>query len=336
MRGISVILTTVVAIVFILGACAKPVAAPAPEPPSTPEPIPAPTPSPTPVPETPAQEPASAPAPPVEKEIEVHYRTFWVYFPPEDSFTNREVTGVTESWAVDVHNVAERLVANATLSLDTDIVFDQLIPHPATIGPPTYRWSFGDITEGAGSSAVVGLRPSPDMSLPVTFSPGFDASRFADKNMFSEPGIQTIALEVVPRESEIQRLRVGVQAEGNELVDAVIISPATNESEGIILSQDGQSLTINLASLGLNELWTTTITIQVTPMVPTVEYMPYVDIAWEETLAFGEIQGNSVSYRAGDPAEEIGTWELRARDRYGWHWNEHVNRVVKWFAIREG
>jgi hypothetical protein len=197
MRGISVILTTVVAIVFILGACAKPVAAPPSEPPSTPEPIPAPTPSPTPVPETPAQEPTPAPTPPVEKEIEVHYRTFWVYFPREDSFTNREVTGVTESWAMDVHNVGERLVANATLSLDTNIVFDQLIPHPATLGPPTYRWSFGDIMEGAGSSAVVGLRPSPDVSLPVTFSPGFDASRFADKNMFSEPGIQTIALEVI-------------------------------------------------------------------------------------------------------------------------------------------
>jgi hypothetical protein len=224
----------------------------------------------------------------------------------------------------------------ATLSLDTDIVFDWLISHPATMGPPTYSWSFGDITEGAGSSAVVGLRPSPDVSFPVTFSPGLDASRSADKNEFSEPGIQTITLEVVPKESQIQRLGIQVQAEGNELVNAVIMSPTTNESEGIKLSPDGQSLNISLASLELNSPWTTTITIQVTPMVPTVEYMSYVAIAWDETLAFGGIQGNSVSHRAGDPVEEMGTWELRAKDSYGWHWNEHVNRVVKWFAIREG
>ena len=140
----------------------------------------------------------------------------------------------------------------------------------------------------------------------------------------------------MPKESQIQRLGIQVQAEGNELVNAVITSPTTDESEGVRLSPDGQHLNISPASLELNTPWTTTITIQVTPMVPRIEYMPYVDIAWKETLAFGEIQGNSVSYRAGDPVEEIGTWELRAEDSYGWHWNEHINRVVKWFAIRGG
>ena len=336
MRGIGIVLTTLLATAFILGACAKPTVAPAPEPPPSSEPVPTPTPPPTPVPETPAQELAPAPTSPIEKEIEVHFRTFWVYLPSEDSFTNKEVIGMTEQWAVDIRNVAERSITMATLNLATDIVFDQLIPDPAVKGPPSYQWSFGDITEGTTSSTLVGLRPGPEAHFSVAFLPGFDASRSADKSEFSEPGIQTITLKVVPRESQILRLGIQVQAEGNELVDAVIMSPATNESEGIRLSPDGQSLNISPTSLELNTPWTTTVTIQVTPMVPMVEYIPYVDIAWEETLAFGEIQGNSVSYRAGCPAEEIGTWELRAGDSYGWHWNEHVNRVVKWFAIREG
>ena len=104
------------------------------------ESTPPPEPVPTPVPEElePAPEPTPMPMPPVKKEIVAHFGTFWVYLPPEDSFTIREVIGMTESWAVDMHNVAERSITMATLSLATDIMFDQLIPHPGKMGPPTY------------------------------------------------------------------------------------------------------------------------------------------------------------------------------------------------------
>ncbi len=329
MIRIAIILTTVLATAFILVACAKPMATPAPEIPSTPI-LPA-----APATEMPAEEPTPAPTPPIEKEIEVHFRTFWVYFPDEDSFYNREVIGRKDSWGVDIRNVAERSISTATLSLATDIVFDLLIPDPGKMGPPTYEWPLGNITKGSTLSRLVGLWPSPNASFPVTFSPSFDASRSTDKTEFSEPGIQTIIIEVVPRESRIQRLSIQVRAEANELVDAVIISPSSDELQGISLSPDGQSLNISPVSPELDTLWTTNVAIQVTPMVPVVEYMPYIDIAWEETLAVGEIQGNSISYRAGDPAEEIGTWVLSTGDSYGWHWNEHINRVVKWFAIRE-
>jgi hypothetical protein len=137
---------------------------------------------------------------------------------------------------------------------------------------------------------------------------------------------------VVPGEAGFERFSVAIQTEGWDMVNAVITSPTTDESQGVRLSPDGQWLDINLPPLEIGSLWTTNITIQVTPLVPRVEYMPYVHIGWGETLASGTTSGNSVSYRAGDPMDEVGTWTWSAADSYAWHWTEYVGKFVKWFA----
>lgn len=291
----------------------------------------APTPTPTPVPPTPT--PLSA-----MQEVEARFSTSWVYFPPGDDFTNGEVNGGTEAWHADMHNVSETPVTGVELSLASEIEFDQFIPDPVTVGPPTYQWSFGDVLEGSGAGTLVGLRWSPDVVFPVRFTPGFDAARFADITQFSGPGTQTLTIEVTPRDDRVagtHRLGVQVQAEANELVNAVITSPTTDESQGIRLSPDGQWLVINVPALELGTIWTTTVTIQVTPMVPKVEYIPYVHIGWGETLASGTTSGSSLSYRAGDTVNEVGSWTLRAEGGYEWHWNEDVLRFVKWYAYSQ-
>jgi len=266
----------------------------------TPTDRPPPTPTPTPI-----------PVPEAVQLVEAHFSTSWVYFPPGDDFTNGEVNGGTEAWHVDLNNLSETPVTGVEVSLASEIEFGQLI------------------------RILVGLKWSPDVVFPVRFSPGFDAARSADITQFSGPGAQTLTIEVTPRDPRVagtRRLDVHVQAEANELVNAVITSPTTDESRGIRLSPDGQWLVMNVPPLEVGTLWTTTVTIQVTPMVPKIEYMPYVHIGWGETLASGTTSGSSVSYRAGDTMNEVGTWTLRAEGSYEWHWNEDVLRFVKWYA----
>lgn len=263
--------------------------------------------------------------------VEAHFHAAWVYDVPGDTFTNGEVTGRGD-WHADMENALDDTgapVAALALTLDSGLVaFDSVEEENLVMmGPPTYQWSFGDVPEGSDVGAEVG---DPE-GFPVTFTPGFDASRSVDETVFLKSDgtqTQTQTITLTPRQM-MERLSINVDIWENDVVNAVITSPT--EGEGINLDPDGHYLDIDPTGLELDITYTYCVTIKVTPKVPEVEFMPSVRIQWEETLASGTTSGSSVSY----PADEVGTWMWSAEPwntegSYIWHWEEVLKRAVDW------
>jgi len=256
------------------------------------------------------------------------FATNWYYAVPGDTFTNDEVKGRKE-WHADIWNEPDETtapVSAAKLSLDSGLVFDGAQEeNRTTMGPPTYEWSFGDVPEESKAGAGVGFH-TPDPS-PATFTPGFDASRSADITEFTAPGIQTLTITLTPLEV-IDGFHIYVDAREDDLVNPVITSPTTDESQRIWLAPDGHWLDILPAGLEIGTTYTYNVTIEVTPKVPKVQFMPRVTIDWGEKIASGTVSGSSVSPSAGGPASEAGTWTWSATGDYTWDWNESLFRGV--------
>lgn len=269
-----------------------------------------------------------------ENTVRPDFSTRWIYDSPEDTFTNSEVTGRKE-WHANLGSGVP--LAGLTLTLNSALNFDHIMKENlTTTGPPTYVWSFGDVPPGTNSVAYVGSSsptPTPKEGprpigpvgavVPVTFTPGFDASRSADNTEFSAPGTQTLTITLTPREGT-ERFYVFIDAPENELVNPVITSPTSGD--GIELRQEGHQLLISPAGLALNATWSTTVTILVTPKVPEVEYIPVVSIFWKETIASGTTSGNSFSF----PVTDMGTWTVSAEGSYEWDWTDELLRQVCW------
>jgi len=254
------------------------------------------------------------------------FSTYWIYSPPEDAFNNGDsaVTG-RKNWHANIGGGEP--VPGLTLTLDSTLTFDHLQQQNlTTMGPPTYVWSLGDIPLGPGSGAYVGFAGSPN-PFPVTFTPGYNCSRSADVTEFSEPGTQTLTITLTPLE-RTEGFEVLIHADENDQVNPVITSPTSGE--GINLLRDGHWLHISPTGLELNTTWTITVTIQVTPKVPRVEFMPFVSVGWDETVTSGTVSGSSFSYPAGDPADEVGTWTSSATGSYEWSWTETLRQRVSW------
>ncbi len=273
-----------------------------------------------------------------ENRVGAQYSTYWIYDSPEDAFTNSEVTGRKE-WHTSLGSGVP--LPGLTLTLDSTLNFDHIMKENlTTTGPPTYVWSFGDVPAGTDRVAYVGSgslgSPTPTSKggprpigstsgtvVPVTFTPGFDASCSADKTEFSAPGTQTLTITLTPREGT-ERFGVLINAPENELVNPVITSPTSGD--GIELRQEGHQLSISPRGLALNATWTTTVTIRVTPKVPEVEYLPHIAIGWREPLASGTASGDSLSF----PVTDMGTWTWRAGGSYEWDWTNELRREVCW------
>ena len=255
-----------------------------------------------------------------ENKVGAQFSTSWICDSPDDAFTNSEVTGRNE-WHVNIRGE----VPSSTLTLDSTLNFDHIMKENlTTTGPPTYVWSFVDIPLGTSRQAYAGFSSlhSTDI-VPVTFTPGFDASRHADKTEFSAQGTQTLTIAVTPREA-IEQFNIIIFADESELVNPVITSPTNGD--GIELRQKGHQLHINSEALELNTTWTITVNIQVTPKVPEVEYIPYVGIGWREPLASGTASGNSLSL----PVADMGTWTWSTEGSYEWDWTNELIRHVCW------
>ena len=262
----------------------------------------------------------SAVAQQAENRVGAQFSTHWNYDSPEDTFTNGEVTG-KKDWHA---NMGSRVpLTGLTLTLDSALNFDHIMKENlTTTGPPTYVWSMSP--SGTSSDAYVGFGSldSPG-AVPVTFPPGFDASRSADKTEFSAPGTQTLTITVTPRVAT-EQLAILVFADENGLVNPVITSPTSGD--GIELRQEGHQLVISPAGLALNTTWTIDVTIQVTPKVPDIEYLPYVAIGWRESLGSDTASGNSLSL----PVADMGTWTWSAEGSYEWQWTDELIRQVSW------
>lgn len=248
-----------------------------------------------------------------ENRVGAQFSTYWIYDSPKDTFINGELTGRKE-WHANIGSGVP--LTGLTLTLDSTLSFDHIMKENlTTTGPPTYVWSFGDVPPGTNSNAYVGFGLDSPSVVPVTFSPGFDASRSADKTEFSEPGTQTLTITVTPREGT-ERFNMVIHADENDLVNPVITSPTSGD--GIELKREGHSLYISPAGLALDTTWTITATIAVTLKegFSMVEFMPYVSIGWHEPLASGTASGNSLSL----PVADMGTWTVSAEGDYVWSW----------------
>jgi len=106
----------------------------------------------------------------------------------------------------------------------------------------------------------------------------------------------------------------------NDLVDPVIISRSGGES--VYITADGHYSDEGIGGFGipveLNTPVTITVTIQVTPKVPRVEFKPYVAVKPclpRPPDASGTTIGSSFSY-----TNEAGTWTVSAEGNYVWNW----------------
>jgi hypothetical protein len=317
--------------------CASPATSPNPPstynpPPTNPpaEPDTTTTPPPTSPPPTPSPTDTSQSG---ENDIDVGFETRWEYKSSENEFLNEKVTG-SKHWFTIMSNMPDETGASVrglALTLDTELQFDWFdIENLNQTGPPTYEWVFNDVPPVTDFPQVtpkahVGFdSPGP---FPVTFAPGFDACRIADKTEFSEPDMQILTIELTPRDvKEIYTIMVGSRE--NELVNAVIVSPSTDEEEGIWLDPDGRWLDIWPTGLEIGTTYTYTITIEVMPKKPNIEFIPDVSINCLDYTVFSTETGSSVCYHAGEPKDGIGTWTWMADGSYVWHWGETLNRVV--------
>jgi len=297
----------------------------------------APEPSPTPLPAEP-EDTTPTPTPTDISEsgnndIDVCFEARWAYESSENNLINEEVTG-NKYWSAMMSNTPDEtraVVKGLTLTLDTELQFEQFDERNLTrTGPPTYEWTFGDVPPVAGfhpetPRVQVGFhKPGP---FPVTFIPGFDVSRTADKTKFSKPDIQTLTIELTPQEGT-GVYTIWVDAGEDDAVKAAIVSPSTDEEQGILLDPDGRWLDISLEGLEIGMTYTYAITIEVTPKVPNAEYMPSVNIHHVEHVISGTNTGSSISHLFDKPEGDIGTWTWMADGSYIWHWDVTIEKMV--------
>jgi len=257
--------------------------------------------------------------------VKLDFHTGWNYNSPGDVFTQsvEPVTG-ERKWFTAIYESVEP-VTGANLSLTSDLPLGWFHPEPETIAPSTYQWSFGDVSWAKVGVGFAGSGPSP-----VDFFPGFDASRVIvdNKTVFLQSEgtqTQTLNITVTPRDSTKIDLRV--QAPENELVNPIITSPTTNELQGIWLSPDGHDLQIYPTGLELDREWSITVTIDVMPKVPRLEYMPFVEVHRGEFLRDGSANSSS-SFTYTVP--ELGTWTWSTTGTYDWQWRDSIVREVHW------
>ena len=266
-------------------------------------------------------------------DIEVCFEARWEYESLENNFTNEEVTG-NKYWFAMMSNTPDEtgeVVKGLALTLETELQFARFDEKNLTqAGPPTYEWAFGDVPPVAGfhpetPRVQVGFnKPGP---FPVTFTPGFDVSRTADKTEFSKPDIQTLNIELTPREGTgVYTIWVG--AGEDDSVKAAIVSPSTDEEQDILLDPDGRWLDISLEGLEVGMIYTYAVTVDVTPKVPNADFMPSVTIHHVEHVTSGTDTGSSTSHLVDEPEGEIGTWTWKADGSYVWHWGETLEKMV--------
>jgi len=273
-------------------------------------------------------------------EVEARFTTDLNYGPWPDTFTNGDEISLSwENWEAKMGNSPDGTGANVTaltLSLDSGVPFNEVSNgNLVTLEPPTYEWFFGDIPQGSGeeqAKARVGL-VGKEYSPPITYTPGFDASRSVDKAEFfqSDGTQQTQVLTVTVTPRQRTELEIGLGADENDLISPLIISAISGD--GVAYPTDGHRVNIcPITGLEPNTTWTLTVTFLVTPKKPKVKFIPYVEVGWNETIASGTTSGSSVSYPAGDPVDEAGTWTWRAEGSYEWHWIQELRPAVHWFT----
>jgi len=251
-----------------------------------------------------------------------------------------------------------------TTDIVTEEVYSMVAGHlegSVKLGPPEYEWYFGDTPDnpeswlGTGGPEGLAIFPTctEDMEdywreleaaakkwretgeeigiekmdfphlFPAKWSPGFDFTRSADQTVFTSPSTQTLTITIIPREEKLDKLTIEIDTSENDKVGAVITS--STKEEHLLPTSGANNFYLSDIPMELNVPWTVTLTIQVTPKVPKLEYMPYVDVNWlggdyNWTPTNGDTSGSFVSVGW----EEMGTWMWSAEGDYLWKWWRNV------------
>jgi len=251
-------------------------------------------------------------------ESTVLFQEFWTHIPTGDEFTNGDAAVPGNiSWVTQILNQPDYTgepVSDITLDLDTSEVFDRVIP--PVDGPP-YQWNYEAIPEGEIRAASVSTFPDP-----VEFSPGFDAARSFDQTLFSEPGTQTLTINVTPREEYVDLIIIDIFTIDDENANAVITS--FTGADGVFQNQDGHRLMMVKMTPEIDTEYELTVTIDITPNVPQVKYQPVVRIYDPGFTSSGEEFGSSVTHDMPD----VGTWTCSTDRDYRWSWLTGNARAV--------
>ncbi len=268
-----------------------------------------------------------------------NFNIAWIYDSPGDNFTNHQVTG-RKVWETSIHNSPDETKAPITglsLTLDSGLLFTAIGPNNLiTNRPPTYEWSFGDIPDGGDAFATVGpIQTGRPVSSKLTFTPGFDAARSADKTKFLASGVQTLTLTVTPREEMPKvTIHVNLNTKDSDIVDAIITSPSSESY--IHLSPDGQNLDVDIPNPEAGVTYTTIVTIQVTPKTSDITFLPGVIVESGKDVASGSVSGSLVSRTFSELEDEPGLWTWRAQGSYLWQWRETLSYRVSFDSISLG
>jgi hypothetical protein len=162
------------------------------------------------------------------------------------------------------------------------------------------------------------------------FWPGFNASRQIqdDKTIFLQSDgtdqIQTIDIEVTPQIVEPNMFDIHIEVPDSPLVDAMITSASS--SAGTV-DYDGQHAHINVEDPGFDNTFTATVVMSVTPNIPEVEFIPYVEIVRTPFTPLYPTTSTPI-----DLETEIGTWTWDALGTYRWqvHTEEVISRGLTW------
>jgi hypothetical protein len=246
-----------------------------------------------------------------------------------DSFINKEVT-VERWWRTNLLNLTDETGAAVTglrLTLDSEVSFGGVEEEfLTTMGPPTYKWSLDDVpngkyiaTGGWPYDAFVRRRSTSK------FVPGYDVSRSFDKTVFSATGVQTLTITLTPREESIDTVTITVHTDEDAFVDPVVLSYSSASGGEVKIEQGGHRSQISFVPVELNTPITVAVTLQVTPKVPLVHYIPGTGIRTERVSVpeKGITTGSSVSFTT-----EVGTWTWSAEGDYVWDWGVRASPDV--------
>lgn len=285
-----------------------------------------------------------------DNKVRVNFASVWQYDLWGHDFTNREVNG-GRHWYTALINEEDETgepIKDLSLTLTTDLESNFFWkPDLIKQGPPSYEWFFGEEPEEplahmgtsgreafvefpASLEALIGVDPRKieyPYRQPAKWIPGFDVSRSVDKTVFTSPGTQTLTITVTPRHEKIDKLIVEVNAYNSRNVPAVIVS--STQDVYLLPTSHQYSHYWSDIPVEVDTPWSVTVTIEVTPKVPKIEYMPYVAVIWNGgewnwTPTNGTTSGRFISYGW----EEMGTWTWSADGDYAWEWSLQPGHYV--------
>jgi hypothetical protein len=273
--------------------------------------------------------------------VGANFGTFYGFSTPGDSFTNQQVKG-NRLWTSQFINDAISpglAVDGVTLELNTFKDFDVVdgflgkgnLQHTADVfGPPLYRWLFGAIDPYYAARGIVGFAGDQ-----IDFTPGFDASRVFDSTVFTESGVQTLTVTVIPHQ-EIERLQINLNIIEDSYLNATVEPLKTDISQRLVVSPDSHNVTKLFLNppIGVPITYQFKINVLLKPDTRQVDFLPIVSVNTNRVIQNGQgVLSPSLSHEI--PGYGTWTWTTSLGDCL-WNWEEWEGLVLNFPSHSKG